>query len=74
MDEAIMSVLSDRNGHWVKVAWVVVSAPAKLGSHFPSGHAGHELVAKRIAYLVGEGFLISKGDITNWRFSEIRPA
>jgi hypothetical protein len=73
IDDAIMGVLADRNGRWVKVAWVVVSAPDRLGSGFPSDQSGHELIAKRIEYLVEEGFLIAKGDITNWRFSEVRP-
>ena len=74
IDEAIMRVLADRNGRWVKVAWVAVSAPDSLGSDFPSGDAGHRLVADRIAVLVDEGRLIAQGDITQWRFSEIRSA
>ncbi len=74
IDDAIMAVLDDRNRGWVKVAWVCVSAPDYLGTDFPSGHSGHELVAKRIEYLVAEGFLVAKGDITQWRFSEVKPA
>jgi hypothetical protein len=74
IDEAIMAVLAARDGRWVKVAWVAVSAPDSLGSDFPSGDAGHQLVANRITVLVDEGRLISKGDITQWRFSEVKPA
>jgi len=73
IDEAIRAVLADRNGRWVKVAWVVVSASDRLGSDFPAGHPGYQMVAKRIEYLVSEGFLTAKGDITNWRFSEVKP-
>ena len=74
IDEAIFAVLADRGGHWTKVAWVAVSAPDRLGSDFPSGDAGHQLVARRIEALVEEGRLLSKGDITQWRFSEVQPA
>ena len=74
IDQAIMAVLADRKDRWVKVAWVVISAPDRLGSDFPAGNSGHELVARRVAYLVEEGFLTAKGGITNWRSSEVRPA
>ena len=74
IDAAIFAVLADRGGHWTKVAWVAVSAPDRLGSDFPSGSAGYQLVADRIEALVDEGRLHSQGDITRWRFSEVRPA
>ena len=74
IDVAILAVLDDRGGHWTKVAWVAVSARDRLGSDFPSGEAGHRLVAKRIAALVAERRLLAKGDITQWRFSEVRRA
>jgi hypothetical protein len=74
IDEAIMAVLADRAGRWVKVAWVVVSAPDALGPDFPAGTAGYEFVANRVAALVDEDHLIAKGDITEWRHSEVKPA
>jgi hypothetical protein len=74
IDEAIMAVLAARDGRWVKVAWVAVSAPNSLGSDFPSGEAGYQMVADRITVLVDEGRLLAKGDITQWRFSEVKPA
>jgi hypothetical protein len=32
------------------------------------------MVADRITVLVDEGRLLAKGDITQWRFSEVKPA
>lgn len=69
-----MAVLETRQGRWVKVAWVVVCAPDLLGSDFPSGETGHELVAARIAVLVDQGQLMARGEIAQWRHSEIKPA
>ena len=74
IDDAIMAVLAARDGRWVKVAWVVVSAPNFLGGEFPAGESGHELIADRISHLVKHRRLVVKGDITQWRFSEVRPA
>ena len=51
-----------RDGRWVKVAWVVVSAPNFLGGEFPAGESGHELIADRISHLVKHRRLIVKGD------------
>ncbi len=74
IDDAIMAVLADRAGRWVKVAWVVVSAPDALGPDFPTGTAGYQLVANRISALVDKGRLIAQGDITEWRHSEVKLA
>jgi Protein of unknown function len=55
--------------HWLKVARIIgrVSDRVPNGPHF-------EQVAARIRALVNEGELEAKGDLSQWRFSEIRRA
>ena len=43
-----------------------------LGAEFPAGKAGYELFDRRIGALVSEGRLAAKGNITQWRNSEVR--
>ena len=66
IDEAIVAVLSEADGHWRKVAMVVGRIGMKFGSEY------HEPAARRIEALVQEGRLDAQGDLKKWRFSEIR--
>jgi len=50
---------------WQKVAMII----AKVGQ--PT-NTDYEKIASRIGVLVAEGKLQSQGDISNWRFSEVR--
>jgi hypothetical protein len=72
IDEAILSALSEIPGHWRKVAMVVSKVAGSLGDGLAHGDAGYETVARRIEFLVSEGRLIARGDVKNWRFSEVR--
>lgn len=71
-DEAIFSVLSEIPKHWRKVAFVVGRVAGTMGDGSNHEDAAHESVARRIEFLVSEGRLLAKGDIKNWRYSEVR--
>ena len=68
IDSAILAVVQPR---WRKVAFIVVKAAEKL-QNLPDGDAGYRCVAKRIEALVSECRLEAQGDLSKWRFSEIR--
>jgi hypothetical protein len=63
-DDLIFSETCER---WLKVARIItrVSDRAGNGPHFDE-------VASRIRALVEEGKLEAKGDISRWRYSEVR--
>ena len=70
IDDEIIAYLAATNGHWRKVAMVIVRVTERLG--LPDGPAGYDLVCKRIPVLVGNGKLVAQGDISLWRNSELR--
>jgi hypothetical protein len=72
IDGAILSVLSAVNGRWQKVAMVIVRVADAIGNDLPEGDDGYQLVGRRIEALVSEGSLVARGNIKNWRFSEVR--
>ncbi|HTH49648.1 MAG TPA: hypothetical protein VMB21_19195 [Candidatus Limnocylindria bacterium] len=72
IDQAVLAYLSTANGRWRKVAMVFGRVSEALGAEFPEGEAGHELFDRHLAALVGAGRLQAQGDITRWRFSEVR--
>jgi hypothetical protein len=65
-DDLIFSETCER---WLKVARIItrVSDRVPNGPHF-------EPIAARIRALVDEGKLEAKGDLSQWRFSEVRRA
>lgn len=65
-DDLIFSEVCER---WLKVARIIhrVSDRVPNGPHF-------EKVAARIQALVNEGKLEGKGDLSRWRYSEVRLA
>jgi hypothetical protein len=69
IDDAILSVAQVS---WRKVAMIVSMVAKSLGSDFPDVDEGYHLVAKRIEVLVDDGRLVAQGDVTLWRFSEVR--
>ena len=69
IDDAVLAVADE---HWHKVAMIIIRAAEKLGSELTEGDAGYELVAQRIAALVEDGRLVSQGDLSRWRHSEVR--
>jgi uncharacterized protein DUF3658 len=69
IDEAILSVAEPS---WRKVALVIVKVAEKMDSDLPAGDAGCDFIAARIEILIRSGRLVSRGDVTKWRRSEVR--
>jgi hypothetical protein len=69
IDEVILSVTG---ASWRKVAFVITKVADRVGSDLPEGDTGHNLIAKRIEFLVRGGRLFAQGDIKKWRHSEVR--
>ena len=65
IDAAILSAASDQ---WRKVALII----GNVVSRRDEIAAESELVAKRIVALVKSGRLESQGDLSKWRYSEVR--
>jgi hypothetical protein len=69
IDDAILAVAQPS---WRKVAMIIVKAAERLGSVLPEGEDGYRLVARRIKALVRDGHLVAQGDVSKWRYSEVR--
>jgi hypothetical protein len=67
--DAILLAVGER---WTKVAKVILRVADDIGQGLPSGDEGYNVIAGEIAALVRAGRLISRGNIENWRFSELR--
>ena len=51
---------------------VISGAARKLYGGLPDGDRAYKLIAARIELLVRDGRLIAQGDVTRWRYSEVR--
>ena len=71
IDAAIMDSV---NESWSKVAMVIVRAEDVLGQIAPDREESMRVIANRIESLVGSGKLISQGNLSKWRNSEVRKA
>jgi hypothetical protein len=69
IDDAVLAVALPR---WQKVALVISKTSERLGSFPTDGDEQYGCYAERIAVLVREGRLVAQGDITKWRYSEVR--
>jgi predicted transcriptional regulator len=69
IDDAILAVVLPR---WQKVAMIIGKVSERLGGFSTDGDVQHHLYAERIEALVREGRLIAQGNITKWRYSEVR--
>jgi hypothetical protein len=69
IDEAILSVTPQR---WRKVAMILGKVMDQLWRSSPDIPDPSSQIGNRIEALVKMGKLESKGDLTKWRFSEIR--
>jgi hypothetical protein len=69
IDNAILAVAQPS---WRKVAMIIATTAKKLGNQLPDDDSGYQLIVGRVEALVREGRLLAQGDVTNWRFSEIR--
>lgn len=69
IDEAIQACVWPQ---WMKVARLLVDVSRKLGA--PEDHPRFEEIARRVRAMVEGGEIESRGDISKWRFSEVRRA
>jgi len=69
IDDAVLAVALPR---WQKIAMVISKTSERLGSFPTDGDEQYGCYAERIAVLVSEGRLVAQGDITKWRYSEVR--
>ena len=69
IDSAVLAVTEV---HWRKVAMIIMKTAERLGPGLALGDAGYNMVVARIAALVAAGRLVSQGDISRWRHSEVR--
>jgi hypothetical protein len=69
IDQAILSVTGPS---WRKVALVISKVGEAMGGDLVEGDAGYDLVADHIQVLVRDGRSLARGDIKNWRHSEVR--
>jgi hypothetical protein len=69
IDSAVLAVT---DADWRKVAMIIMKAAERLGPELPEGDTGYNMVAGRIEALVAAGRLVSQGDISRWRHSEVR--
>ncbi|WP_413665429.1 DUF3658 domain-containing protein [Microbulbifer sp. CNSA002] len=65
-------ILSQATKNWRKMAMIIGLTQNKTG--LDDNNCDAERIAKRIYYLVQSGQLESQGEITNWRFSEVKLA
>jgi hypothetical protein len=71
IEETILSAVGAR---WTKVAMVVVKVADAMGRDLPTRNERYEMVSKYIGALVNDGRLAARGDMKNWRASEVRLA
>lgn len=71
IDRAVLSSIEPR---WQKVAMVICRAAEELYGHLPAGDDAYEMIARRVEFLIESGRLESQGNISRWRFSEVRQA
>ena len=71
IDDAILAATDPL---WTKVAMVIARTAKCFPTGLPEGDAGYQMIADRIGALVREGRLDAKGEITQWRRSEVRRA
>ena len=57
---------------WRKVAMIIVEAAERLGPALPDGDPGYQIIAQRVEALVQAGRLVSQGELSRWRHSEVR--
>jgi hypothetical protein len=66
---AILLAVGDR---WTKVAMVIAKVADTIGRDLPAGDKGYQMITGEIDALLRAGRLTARGNIRNWRFSEVR--
>jgi hypothetical protein len=69
LDEVILATVGP---HWTKVAMVIARASEAQSSMVPGDDDDLKAFGQRIEALVASGALEARGDVTNWRHSEVR--
>jgi hypothetical protein len=69
IDEVILSLVGRR---WMKVAMLIAKVTRQISGDLPQGDDGCQAVARRIEGLAADGRLVARGNLRNWRFSEVR--
>ncbi len=69
IDETVIATVGER---WTKVAMVIARVAKILYGALPDGDHAYDSIGCRIEALVKGGQLESKGDIKDWRSSEVR--
>ena len=63
-------ILAEASDDWRKVARIIGRVGLAINGSID--HATHEIIAERIGALVASGQLEAQGDISRWRYSEVR--
>ena len=66
------AILAGVDASWRKVAMIVAKAAERLAKDLPDADERYNLIARRIEALVSDGRLVAKGNIKQWRHSEVR--
>ena len=69
IDKVILSTVGER---WMKVARGIVEVGKAMGGSLLSQAENYEVIGQRIESLVRDGGLAARGNVKNWRFSEVR--
>ncbi len=69
IDAAILAAV---DASWRKVAMIVAKAAERLARDLPGEDDTYDLIARRIEVLVRDGRLVARGDLKEWRHSEVR--
>jgi hypothetical protein len=69
IDQAVLAV---SESGWRKVAMIILKAADRLGPDLPEGDPGYDMIAQRVEALVAAGRLVSQGNLSRWRHSEVR--
>ncbi len=69
IQDTILLAVGER---WTKVAMVIARVAGTMGRNLPAGDEAYQAIAGEIDALVRAGRLMVRGNIKNWRFSEVR--
>ncbi len=69
IDEAILAAVGDR---WAKVAMVIARTVRTVHGELPNSDQWHDEISQDIEALVADGRLAARGNIKDWRHSEVR--
>lgn len=68
IDEAILAAVGDR---WTKVAMVIARTARAVHGELPNDDQCYDEISQHIEALVADGRLAARGNIRDWRHSEV---